>query len=258
MIAFFRNARFLQDEDEDWHLATWKFLLANFGGMARLKASPLVNATRAFFPPTEATGHGRAEYVFACVKKHAGMSAWDCELIAQPERIKTHVSEFVHLKVLENQIPLGTYSAGDGVVTITYDPASLAEPATLVATLAHELSHYALARIRTEAPGGEEMHEFATDLMTVYLGFGLFGANRAFNFSQHGDSFGQGWKTSGQGYLRERDWVFALAVFFALRREEPENLKALLKPHLYADLRKATRYLEKNAALLDNVRAGES
>jgi hypothetical protein len=28
------------------------------------------------------------------------------------------------------------------------------------------------------------MHEFATDLMAVYLGFGLFAANQAFNFRQ--------------------------------------------------------------------------
>jgi hypothetical protein len=255
MIALFRKRRFLDEDDEAWHLATWKFLLDNYGGLDSLRETKFVNATRAFFPPTEATGHARAEHMFGCVKKLAGMDSWPCVLMAQPERIRTHVSEFVHLRVLDNNQPLGTFGAEDGEVVITYDVQSLNNPAVLVATLSHELAHYLLATKHNQVPGGEEMHEFATDLTTVFLGFGLFGANRAFEFSQHGDSFGQGWRTSGMGYLRERDWVFALAVFQALRSEKAEQIKALLKPHLYVDLKKAERYLAKNPALLAELRA---
>jgi hypothetical protein len=204
-MSIFGARRFLQEEDEDWHLAAWKFLLANFGGMQRLKASPLVNATRQYFPPTIATGHGRDKHVFACVKELAGAKNWPCTLLAQPERVRTHVSEFVHLTVLENAVPLGTFSASQGEVTITYDPDLLNTPAVLVATLVHELAHYLLAGVKAPLPGGEALHEYLTDLTTVFLGFGLFGANRAFEFSQHGDSFGQGWRYARSGYLRERD-----------------------------------------------------
>ena len=254
MLGLFRKQRFLKEEDEEWHLATWKFLLDKFGGIARLKASPLITATREFFPPTEATGHERAAHIFACIKKLAGMENWPCTLLAQPERVRTQVSEFVFLKILDKDLPLGTFSAQNGEVTITYDPASLDQPAVLVSTLAHELAHYLLAGVRDEVPGGEEMHEFTTDLATVFLGFGLFGANRAFEFSQHGDALGQGWKYSTAGYLRERDWVFAIAVFLALCGEPAAALKKLLKPHLYADLRAAEKYLAKNPDVLAELR----
>ena len=255
MIGLFGIRRFLKAEDEDWHLATWKFLLDHCGGLSRLRASPLVDATRQYFPPTEATGHARAEHVFACVKWLAGVTDWPCTLLAQPERIRTHVAEFVHLNVFENNLPLGTFMAADNEITITYDPALIETPAVLVATLAHELAHYLLATLRDEIPGGQDMHEFATDLMTVFLGFGLFGANRAFDFSQHGDTFGQGWRYSRSGYLRERDWVFALAVFLALRGEQESSLKKRLKPHLYTDLVGAARYLRKRPELLSGLRA---
>lgn len=255
MMGLFKKRYFLDEEDEAWHIATWKFLLDNFGGLETLRTTRLVNATREFFPPTEATGHARAAHIFACVKELTGMNGWPCELVAQPERIRTHVAEFVHLKILENAPPLGTYSLDrGGAVTISYDPESLKDPAVLVATLAHELAHYLLAAKRLDIPGGEEMHEFATDLATVYLGFGLFGANRAFEFSQHGDAFGQGWRYSTTGYLRQRDWVFALAVFLALRDERAETLKKLLKPHLYSDLRVAEKYLNKSPELLAPLR----
>jgi hypothetical protein len=227
----------------------------HFGGLERLKHLPLVKPTREFFPPTQASGEARAEHIFLCVKKLAGMADWPCKLLAQPERPRTRLAELAVLKSDKGGLPLGTFSVAGGEATITYDPASVNEPAVLVATFVHELAHYLLATIRGDVPGGEEMHEYATDLMTAFLGFGAFGANRAFNFSQHGDAFSQGWQWSRQGYLRERDWSFALAVFLNLRGEEPVTLKELLKPHLYSDMKEAGRYLAKNAKLLDEHRA---
>lgn len=250
----FGRKKFLDPDDEAWHLDTWRCLLENFGGMTRLKRAPLVKPTREFFPPTDASGEGRAEHIFHCVKQIAGMSDWPCKLLAQPHSPQARVGEIAALK-FEKSSPLGTFSAKDGEATITYDPKSVTEPATLVATFIHELAHYRLANIRVLLPGGEEMHEYATDLMTVFLGFGVFGANRAFNFSQHGDAFSQGWQWSRQGYLRERDWAFALAVFLDLRGEKPGTLKELLKPHLYSDMKGAGRYLAKNAGLLEQHRA---
>jgi hypothetical protein len=254
-VLLFGRKSFLDPEDEAWHLDMWKFLLTHFGGIERLKHVPIVNATRKFFPPSEATGEARAEHIFGCVKGLAGMSEWPCKLLAQPERPQAHLGRLALLQPVKDQLPLGTFSARGGEVTITYDPASVREPAELVATFIHELAHYLLATVRSEVPGGEDMHEYATDLMTVFLGFAAFGANRAFNFSQHGDAFTQGWKWSRQGYLRERDWVFAIAVFLGLRGEKPETFKELLKPNLYSDMKAAARYLAKKPALLEQHRA---
>ena len=250
----FWRRHFLDQESEDWQLETWTFLLEHFGGIERLRKSPLVTTSREFFPPTEATGHERAKHIFAAIKKLARMSDWPCKLVAQPNRPPTKLAEFALLKPVKGEMPLGTFSVSEGEVTVTYDPESLNNPAVLVSTLVHELAHYRLATVRKQIPGGEEMHEFATDLTTVFLGFGLFGANQAFNFSQHGDAFSQGWQYSRQGYLRERDWVFALAIFQNLRDEQPKSLNKLLKPHLYSDLKSAARYLVRRPELLEKQR----
>jgi hypothetical protein len=150
-------------------------------------------------------------------------------------------------------MPLGTFSRDRNGAVITYDPGTVDKPAVLVATLAHELSHYLLHSVPDLPPGGELMHEFATDLTTVYLGFGLFGANQAFNFSQHRDVYSQGWQTSAQGYLDERNWAFALAIFCALRKEDVFTLKPWLKPYLYKDTQSAARYLTKNPRTLAKI-----
>jgi hypothetical protein len=251
--SWFRRSHFLDAEDEDWHLATWKWLLANHGGIERFRRTPLVTATREFFPPSEAVGHDRAEHVFNCIKKIAGMSQWDCKLEPQPERPVSVVADVVALIPLEGQLPLGTFGLIGKDVVVTYDPAMVDKPGQLVATLAHELAHYLIAAKADECPGGHDMHEYATDLTVVFLGFGIFGANLAFNFSQHRDSFSQGWQTSRQGYLRERDWAFALAVFQVLKDLPSQALANLVKPHIYADIKNAERYLRRDPALVNSV-----
>ncbi|MGD0192869.1 MAG: hypothetical protein ABSD74_19200 [Rhizomicrobium sp.] len=250
----FGSKHFLDEEDEAWHLQSWVWMLKNFGGLTRLKSSPLVRPTGDFFPPTDARGHARAEHIFACVKQHAGMTDWPCQLIAQPESSPLKVGELASLEPVSGSPPLGTFGVErGGEVTITYDPAKLSEPMTLVATFAHELAHYLLATVREEAPGGHEMHEYATDLMTVFLGFGMFGANGSFNFSQFHSAGTHGWQWSRAGYLRERDWAFALAAFLMLRGEETGSLKPLLKRHLYSDMNVAYRRLQREPALLDGL-----
>jgi hypothetical protein len=251
----FTQRTFLEVEDERWLLDTWAWMLRNVGGLKRLRASPLVDTSRVYFPPTSASGHERAEHIFACVKKLAGMSDWPCRLVPQAARVHTRIGELAVVKIESGDLPVGTFSVSQGEVTITYDPATVTEPAKLVATLAHELSHYLLHTVQDELPGGEEMHEFATDLMAVYLGFGLFTANQAFNFRQHGDAFSQGWQTSGLGYLRERDWAFALAIFSNLRDEPISALRTKLKPHLYSDVVSASRYLNKRSSVLAAMRS---
>jgi hypothetical protein len=256
-MALFQRKHFLDADDDAWHLETWLWLLRNHGGVARLKARPLVRPTREFFPPTEAAGHERAVHVFARIKQLAGMSDtdWPCILEAQPERPKDRVAQLGIVKSDKGALPLGTYGTIGNNVVITYDPALVSDPGSLVATLAHELSHYLLDATPGMPPGDHEMHEYATDLTVAFLGFGIFAANLAFNFSQHHGGGTHGWRTSGQGYLRERDWAFALAVFCNLRDEPVDELKPLLKPHIYSDVRDAQKFLARNASLLAPHRA---
>ncbi|MDX6851136.1 hypothetical protein SCD92_17290, partial [Gilvimarinus sp. SDUM040013] len=56
-------------------------------------------------------------------------------------------------------------------------------PTQLVATFAHELSHYLTCTANEPPPGGWDNWEFATDIAATFLGFGVFMANSSFNFS---------------------------------------------------------------------------
>ncbi|HWA90461.1 MAG TPA: hypothetical protein VG889_10525 [Rhizomicrobium sp.] len=247
-MGLFGGGTFLDPEDEAWQVETWGWFLKEYGGRERLKRAPLVAPTREFFPPTEAQGEARAAHIFDCVKTLAGMRKWECKLLAQPHRAELKVGELQTLKPID-MAPAGTFSHDGNAATITYQPADVAEPMKLIAIFIHELAHYLLAARRSDFPGGEEVHEYTTDLLTVYLGFGLFQANSAFNFSQHQSVMSHGWQYARQGYLGERAVVFALAAFLELREQGNEDLRALLKPHLFADLAKARKHIVRRKLL---------
>jgi len=248
-LPFGKKRPFLEAEAEEWQIETWQWLLQHLGPLRGQDQAPIVTPTRAFFPPSDAAGHARAEHIFAAVKRHAGMADWECRLVAQSRRPEARVGDIAALQFSGGHA-LGTFGLAGNEVVITYDPAGLDNPIQLIATMAHELAHYRLAALAEEPPGGADAHEFATDLTTVYMGFGLFGASCAFNFQRHQDFMSQGWQWSRQGYLGEREWIFALAIFLQLRLQSPTDVNPFLKPHLATDLRKARRYLQRNEALL--------
>lgn len=250
--GLFGKTTFLDPEIEAWHLETWTTLLDRFGNDMKIADTPLALPTRDFFPPSEAKGHQRAEHVFACVKRAMGMSVnWPCRLEAQPERdTGRRVSEFVMIE--GGNDPNGTFRVeAGGEVIITYAPDLIDDPNSLVATFAHELAHYLLAAEQDLVE--DETHELMTDLTVAYAGLGVFGANSAFAFEQHGDAFSQGWRSRSSGYLSPRSWAFALAVFAELKGDDG-GMDKWLRPELASERQKAVKYLRKKPELLEPLR----
>lgn len=239
------------DADElEWQFACFKWLLTSFEGLERHRTTPLVTPTVAYFPNSSLKGHARAAELFEQVKAHADMADWPCDLIAGEATRETRVATYHHVaREAGHAAPLGTFSvAGAGehtAVTITYNPDHVAHPPTLIATFAHELAHYLMATAPEAPPGGEAVEEHATDLTAVFLGFGIFLANNAKQFSAYTDHTGSGWASSMQGYLSESALVTALAIAERLAGRDPLRATDWLKPHLASDLKRTDDYLGK-------------
>lgn len=235
MIFGLRLRPIIDYETIEWEFETYEWLLRNFGGFKEFETTALVLPTEDYFPVQKGlAGHELAETIFLHVKRHADMSDWPCKLVAQeadPER-------FIGLVDVVEGIepsPAGTFSIADTTnvgATISYNPSLLSDPASLVATLSHELSHFLMATASTLPPGDEELLEFATDLTSVFLGFGIFMANSHLRFEQFGDALCQGWQTSRQGYMTERQLLFALAIFSTLLGIETSKVTIHLQPKL--------------------------
>lgn len=254
MLSFFKSKPLLSQSDIEFQVATFKWLLKNFGGDDFYKTTKLVLPTKDYFPSKVNSPEGAASETFEAVKKHAGLENWMCKLEIQEEDADPVVAPTLAIQNAPTS-PHGTFQATEeNEVVITYNPALASQPTQLVATFAHELAHYLTATSKEDPPGGWENWEFATDIAATFLGFGVFMANSAFSFSQYTNSDSQGWKSSRNGYLSESEHIYALAIFIELKGISAELASGHLKPHLKKLLKKAHKELD-NSGFIEDLRA---
>ncbi|WP_233843682.1 hypothetical protein [Dyella sp. 2HG41-7] len=233
MFGLFRKGPLLDAELTQWQFDCFEWLLQHTGGIEAFKQRRLILPTPKFFPHNGSSGHAFAEMIFDQVRAYAGMSDWPCTLQWQEADPNTMVSSQVFVQGAPHS-PSGTFRAlKEGGALITYNPAQLRDPMSMVATFAHELAHYRTAGFPEPPPGGWEVWEPATDLAAVFLGFGVFLANSRFNFGHFNDGQNAGWQWRQQGYLSEVEVLHMHAIFSVLlgidQRETLPHLKSALQ-----------------------------
>lgn len=249
-MGWFGPKPLIEEDEFEWQLATLKWLMERFGGSDFISDTASFVPDESLFPVSSPTRSGRASEYFDLVRRMAGMENWPCRLEAGDEDVPQQIAPGIAMVRETPAQPLGTFSvetAGDNAqCVIRYHPALVDDPAALIATFAHELSHYLIHDRAEPPPGGWELDELATDLTAVYLGFGIFMANNAKHFEGFSSFDQMGWQSRRTGYLSEAALVTALAVRERLGGRDPlQSAGPHLKSYLQADLKKADAWLRK-------------
>jgi hypothetical protein len=130
---------------------------------------------------------------------------------------------------------------------IAVNASELKEPMALVAVIAHEIGHVILlrpGRIKRDEPDMEPLN----DLLTIFLGFGIFTANAAFRFSQYTNNETQGWSTNRLGYLSEPMLGYALARFAYERGEKKPDWASFVKDNIAPYMKRSLGWLSRTQA----------
>lgn len=255
-MAIFGPAKPLRQDELDWQLAAFQWLLEEFEGVERHAGSTLFNPDGDYFADSALTGDQRAQELLLEIKQMMDIGDWPTRLVPMARiRAPEHITDTIILQ------PIGPSSAGTfqlvedesmrTIAQIRYAPDQLADPPSLVATFAHELSHYLLTSRRHTFPGGDDLHELLTDLTAVFMGFGIFLVNSARNHVSYQNALGSGWSSHSQGYLSERALVTALAISERLAGRDPMAARPYLKKYLADDLAIVDRWLGKRDILSD-------
>jgi hypothetical protein len=254
MWDIFKTKPVLSEEDRDFQHACYEWLLKHFGGSGFYEETVLVLPTEKFSPTKVDSAEEAAETTFAQVKKYAGMEEWPCILRSQEEDPNLVVAPTVVVQNTEHN-PLGTFSANENrEVTITYNPKLTADPIQMIATFAHELSHYLTGTASEPPPGGWDNWEFATDICASFLGFGIFLANSAFSFQQYTTADSQGWETSRSGYLSEAEHSYSLALFLNLKGISLERALKYCDTNIKTNLKQAQKEIG-GSSIIDQLRS---
>lgn len=246
------------DEDTvDWHFEVWEWLLKNFGGFSTFSETALITPTHEFYPFNSSYEHSYFEAVFDATKSFMGLKDWPCVL----ERLDDDdvIGDIMQDHGIEgswgNEGAAGTFEITDQEIIIRYSPRQVHDPVALVATMAHELSHYLLVTAKSDPPGGWEDHELHTDLAAVFCGFGIFQCNSAFSFQQWSDGLMEGWSTSRQGYLPESELAYGLALFAILSDIETKPIIRMLKANPRSYFKKAIKDLKNREERIEQLKS---
>lgn len=249
----FKKKPFLDEETALWHVTNMCWLISNLYHTPMFQDTRLILPSAGFFT-SKKKGHDLAVDILEQVKLYAVMKEWHVTLESDKKTYAT--SKYELIQAPSEHTPLGMFinHHANGAL-IVYNPDLLNDPMSLVATMAHELSHYLIHSIHAPLPCEEEEEEFLTDQTACFLGFGVFMANNVFDFEQWRDEATgvQGWQSKRRGYLPEADMIFNLALFLEVKTIDPEKALASLKPHLAKQLKLALKDMPRWKDRLTNA-----
>ena len=235
--------------EQAWIEASMHWFAGQFGIQTALR--DVVLPTAEFFPDDYA---GTPEQIEAMVAR-----VYDLMSVDPSQRVIVSLfGDSDDKAAKKSRRAVGHYHRENGQAVIGLDLREASDPAFLAAVIAHELCHVRLLG-ENRITAARKDHERLTDLLTIYLGFGIFTTNAALTFSENA----RGWSVqprgemserilngsrndgySRLGYLTEPEYGYALACYCRLRDETNPSWAPHLDPGPRAYLHQGLAYLE--------------
>lgn len=220
----------LTDEERQWLDRSFTWLRNEFGE-ERLRR-PMVLPTAAFFPDRYLGTAADVSVLFGRVCQYMEVDRDRVTL----KLYQTPAADVVAAgfdPTLNLGYALGVYQNEGDRTLIWLEQTNLGDVEAVIATLAHELGHvHLLGDHRIDSSNPE--HEPLTDLLTVFMGCGIFSANRALSETNWKAGQWSGWSISKSGYLSMAQYAYALALYARARGESPPSWGRYLRQDVQA------------------------
>jgi hypothetical protein len=256
VFAFLRSKPLLDEDSVQWIFDVYDWGLRNLGGDVFCRETRLVLPTPDHFPGRAESVQGMAELVFARVAAHAGMAHWPLRLAAPGQPAAGNLAALSIPGPLRGQ--QGVADEADAPVewlSLNYAPGLVNAPEALIGVFAHQLAQLLASQVAEEPPGGRENWPHFTELLGVFMGFGLMLSNTAFKVPRGGCGSCATDNVGRTSYLSQYHLTYALALFAILKgtrnREVLPHLKSPLRPFF----KKAVKDIKDRADALEALQA---
>lgn len=266
LSRLFTSQPVLDETTIDWLFDVYGWAISQFGADIFFNQTILVAPTNQFFPGEQNSAEGMAELIFTQVQKYAHLQHWQCSVVDQRQFIAPDLQQLI----LPGRSLTSTALASDNVqespLPVPYDPQMVMNPEALISSYAHILAQYLSAQATENPPGGSDNWLLVTELVGVFLGFGLMYANSATTAPSSCSSCSAGLATR-PSFVSQYDLSYSLAIFAALKdipeKEVSRHLKKSLRGFFKSalkDVKQRTHQLHTlhtlhNKATLPNAQA---
>ena len=257
MLGLFEDRTLLEKSSAQWLFDAFAWSLDNFDANIFYNNTVLVLPTNQFFPGRVESVHGMASLIFDQVKRYAGISHWPTRIADQSSCSLLNAPNIEIKGALRGPDGVADESiTDDRRLLIPYNPQQLNNPEGTIASFAHILAHHMGQMAKEPPPGGVEYWPHVTELLAVYLGFGLMFANSAFTF-RGGCGSCYNPNANRDAYLSEREATYALAIFAVLKDIPNSSVTGHLKSHLRGFYKKAVKEINQRTDDLVRLRKVE-
>ena len=189
-----------------------------------------------FFPGRVSSEHEFAENVYRHVAKYSHMQHWGLQpinlLTAQPRQIALpeYTSARSEQALAVSQVP------------VPYHPRQVKHPEAMISTTVQQLGQMLVTYVDQPIPGNDTTRVWASEVIGVFMGFGIMFANTAYEFRGGcGCSYDPSKNRPAQ--LAQPETLFALAMFCHFKKIKASQVTPHLKPHLRSALKQNIKYL---------------
>lgn len=238
-----------------WLFDCYGWALEQFDAQVFQDEAVLVLPNDRFFPGRVNSVEGMANLIFDKVKEYAGVAHWPTRMVDAHQSVTQPQAKLVIAGALRGSQGVSPEEAEDDQqLLVPYDPALINNPEAMIATLSHQLAHYLATLAKQPPPGGEENWGQVTEVLAVFLGFGLMFANSAFNvrIPRCGRCAPQ--PVDRQSFLSQYDSTYALAIFSVLKGIHNRAVLPHLKGSLRGFYKKAVKEVLANDVELTRLR----
>ncbi len=223
-------------EEKEWIENHFSWLIDEFD-ISRLRNGTLVLPTTEFFPASYQGTEEEIAELMHCVARHMDLD---------PSALTLNFYEENHPKFtgMYGDGSAGLDSVPNGPFGVWLDVAILEDPIAVVAALAHEIGGVILLgqrRISTE----EEDQDYLADLLTVYLGMGIFPANAVVHENYWQVGYTSGWSIGRRGYITMEMFGYTFALYALARDETTPDWLSHLRPDVRDACKKGIRYVQE-------------
>ncbi|MBX2859235.1 MAG: hypothetical protein KTR17_11285, partial [Cellvibrionaceae bacterium] len=184
MLAIF-SPKLIDKYSADSLLAHFQWFLQNFDGEYFYRYTDLVYPTRASFPDQASKELDMAKSLCSRIMKYSGLSHLPIKLVPPQELIhemppvlNIDVAKRGSLQFSQSRAAVSTHQH----LEISYSGAMMKKPMDLVATMSKHIAQHYLFQSQLIPPLGMESFDATSELLAVFMGFGIMIANSAYTF----------------------------------------------------------------------------
>ncbi|UZE97921.1 hypothetical protein [Alkalimarinus alittae] len=255
MFSIFKSKPLIEQSSADWIFEAYEWALTHFDSQEFFARSRLIQPTNEYFAGSVSSVHEKAETVYTHTRHYAGLTHWPFKLQApesyqykpSPQLVIGGNAEMLARNSVTNSM---STIASEELLYLTYNPQQTLKPEDLSSSFAHIMAQYLVIQSQYFPPGGPDYFAEGTELLAIFMGFGVMFANSAYTFRGGCGSCYNG-QSNRQATLSESEVLFSMALYCKLKQIPTSDATRYLKKHLKSGYKRALKQINREPEKLN-------